>query len=136
MAIKDFTDLYMLGKHVVLTSQSLMVKDDIQGGLYGLPVTIGKYAFSVPGFFDIVFFAEQDIQWNEGQQYPVFKFYTIKLGNFPAKDRLGKLDMIERNEWPAIYEKLTTRKQRAIPDFGPLFAAPPKSSVANGSGEE
>jgi hypothetical protein len=131
-AIGLFFELHMQGKHIILTSQALEVKDDIRGGLYGLPITIGKYAFTIPGVFDLVLYAEQDFIWKDGVQIPVFNFYTVKYGHFPAKDRFGRLDMVERNDFMAILEKIQTRKTRIIPDYQPMFVPPIGAEVAGG----
>lgn len=106
MLVKAFNDLEAKF-HVALLSGACFEKDDNAGMIWQVPDTIGKFAFSLGGLYDEVFFARQTSTYLDGQMRPIWQLHTINCPEEKAKaeDRSGTLNMIEPNNFDVIFEK-------------------------------
>lgn len=94
--------------HIVVTAKATVIKDDMLGGTFGVPDTIGKFQHVVPGMFHIVGFCEQTTVYDQskGKMVPQFKVHTAAHNQFPCVDRTKKLDVIESNDYNKWAKKL------------------------------
>lgn len=102
--LKEF---FGLGKffHTCAIFHEHIDKDELRGEVLGLPSTIGKLATEVGGFVDLFLYAKQETFFKDGKPAPEWKFYSVNLGSFKAKDRLGVLGVAEPNDFNTIYTK-------------------------------
>ena len=98
-------------RHIVVTARARMEKDELTGAVMGVPDTIGKFAYVVPGMFDEVFYSQQETSWVNGVQKTGWKLNTVGTANYPAKDGLGVLSPVEPNDFAVIYEKVLAKTQ-------------------------
>jgi hypothetical protein len=103
--------LIELGKtrHIAITAKAIVTKDELTGATMGVPETIGKFAYVVPGMFDEVFYCQQDTSWVNGKQITSWKMNTVGVANYPAKDGLGVLAPVEPNDFSTIYAKVLAK---------------------------
>ena len=108
MVVKRFNDLETKF-HIALLSGACFEKDDIAGMIWQVPDTIGKFAFSVGGLYDEVFFSRQTSKYIDGQMRPIWQLYTIDCleEQAKAKDRSGTLNMVEPNEFDVVMTKFS-----------------------------
>lgn len=92
--------------NVVVISDAQLIKDELSGEVFAIPDSIGRFAKTIPGYFDWFLFAEQQTTMVQGKRVAEYKLHSIKYGRYPAKDRLGVLDTVEPNEFPEIARKL------------------------------
>ncbi len=109
--IKSFNDLEA-NFHIALLSGSCFEKDDNAGMIWQVPDTIGKFAFSIGGLYDEVFFSRQTSKYMNGRMRPVWQLHTINCLEEQAKaeDRSGTLDMVEPNNFNVIFDKFVKCK--------------------------
>lgn len=98
---------FSLGKffHTCAIFHEQIDKDDLRGEILGLPNTIGKLAQELGGFVDLFLYAKQETFFKDGKPAPEWKLYSVNLGSFKAKDRLGVLGVAEPNDFNTIYSK-------------------------------
>lgn len=89
--------------HICVTAQAVQKeKEGINGSDYFGPDTLGTFREQGPGYFDWFLFADSQTVANK----PSWKVYSTKHGNWPARDRLGILDIVEPNDFPVLVKKL------------------------------
>lgn len=112
MTVKSFNDLEAKF-HVALLSGACFEKDDNAGMIWQVPDTIGKFAFSVGGLYDEVFFSRQTSRYADGEMRPIWQLHTIDCleEQAKAKDRSGTLNMVEPNEFNVIADKFSKGKK-------------------------
>lgn len=71
-----------------------------------------KAALALPGIFDEVV-TGANLTTDEGQQYRAFVCHQTNQFGFPAKDRSGRLDMIEPADLAALIRKMTSTGETA-----------------------
>jgi hypothetical protein len=103
--VKSFVDLNTKF-HINMIAHEQVEKDEIRGEIMGTPATIGKFAQSIGGMFNLFLYHQQNAQHVAGKQVPTFKIHTVSYGFFKAKDQLGVLDTIEDNDFNIIISKL------------------------------
>ena len=128
--IKSFNDLED-NFHVALLSGSCFEKDDNAGMIWQVPDTVGKFAFSIRGLYDEVFFSRQTSKYMKGQMRPIWQLHTIDCAEeqAKAKDRSGTLDMVEPNNFNIIFNKFIKGKivnspEGYVENFDMLQASP------------
>jgi hypothetical protein len=103
-------DVPKLGKHVCVTARACIVQDEISKAVFGVPETIGKFAYMAPAIFDLALYAEQTVSYVAGVARPKFVVHTIEHNSFKAKDGLGVLAAEEPNDFRVIFEKVRLKK--------------------------
>lgn len=91
--------------HTLMISHEQIEKNDIRGGIWGTPATIGKFAYDVGGWFDLFLYFRQDVEWKNGKQIPTWNMHTIQYVDFVAKDRLSILNTVEKNDFQVIVDR-------------------------------
>ena len=92
--------------HILVLSHEQIEKNELRGGVFGTPATIGKFAYHVGGLFDCFFYTRQESEWKTGKQIPKWVVHTTDYVDFKAKDRLGVLDVVEPNDPSVILGKI------------------------------
>lgn len=105
LILKQLLDLQK-NFHILVLAHEQIEKNEVRGGVFGTPHTIGKFAYHVGGMFDLFLYAEQEVTWKNGNQVPQWLIHTIDYLDFKAKDRLGVLDVVEPNDAEALLGKI------------------------------
>lgn len=92
--------------HVVVLAHEQIEKNEVRGGIFGTPATVGKFAYYVGGMFNLFMYSEQQMEWNNGKQTPKWVLHTSQYTDFRAKDGIGKLDVVEPNDPSTILGKI------------------------------
>ncbi len=93
-------------KHVWLVGILDEKSDDFNRRYFSLQIEGAKTGLELPGIVDEVISMVQ-LSTEEGEPYRAFVCQTINPWNYPAKDRSGRLDMIERPHLGALMEKIS-----------------------------
>ncbi len=101
------------GKNVWLIGILDEKTDDYNRRVFSLQIEGSKTGLELPGIVDEVISMVQ-LSTEEGEPYRAFVCQTLNPYGYPAKDRSGRLDMIERPHLGALMEKIS----------GPVKAAP------------
>lgn len=110
MFVNSFVDIADIqNKHVCMTAHQKIEKNDVIGSVLGTPDTIGKFAMSVGGLFDLYLYCMQEVVWKDGDEKVEWKVRTANFEAFTAGDRTGVLDVNEPNDFPTIYKKIKDR---------------------------
>lgn len=92
--------------HIVVLAHEQVEKNDIRGGIFGTPATIGKFAYHIGGMFDLFLYANQEVQYKNGEKQRMWNLYTMDFEEFKAKDRLGVLDVVESSDPDVLLKKI------------------------------
>lgn len=103
-----------LGVHAIVTAREDTRDDNETKQKFWGPDILGSYRKAGPGACDMVLYAKQDIQFQDGKRKAIFTLSSIKEGSFPAKDRTGTLDPVMPNHFPTILAKFVSAKRAAI----------------------
>lgn len=99
--LRSFRDL---PKNIYFAAKQERIKDDITGGIVFGPSAPGqKIGPAMPYLFDLVFALHS---WKDDEGKIQRALQTQKDAQYDAKDRSGKLDMIEPPDLGAIYAKI------------------------------
>lgn len=110
MLTKQFADIADIRNvHVCVAAHEKIEKNEIIGSVLGTPDTVGKFAMSVGGLFDLYLYSRQEVGWEAGKQVESFTVNTVDYQEFKAKDRTGVLETTEPNDFPIIYAKIKER---------------------------
>jgi len=93
-------------KHVWLVGILDEKSDDFNRRYFSLQIEGAKTGLELPGIVDEVISMVQ-LSTEEGEPYRAFVCQTINPWNYPAKDRSGRLDMIERPHLGKLMEKIS-----------------------------
>lgn len=106
--IKAMVDLHPK-RNVLVLSQQQIVRDELQGMVMGLPDTVGRFATTVRGFFDLCFYSEAIERFSEGQKIREWVLHTISAqgGIWKGTDKTGKLPPEVPNDFEAIFKYIT-----------------------------
>jgi hypothetical protein len=85
---------HVRGKNVIFVSILDEKLDDYNKRVFVPQIEGSKTALELPGIVDEVI-TLTELKTDEGQPYRAFVCHTINPFSLPAKDRSGKLDMIE-----------------------------------------
>lgn len=92
--------------HVIVIAHEQLEKNELRGGVWGIPQTIGKFSYHVGGLFDLYLYAVQEMYWEAGKRKANYVLHTVEYGSFKAKDRIGLLDTVEPNDAQNIVTKV------------------------------
>lgn len=102
--MRSFRDLQ---KNIYFAAKQEKVKDEITGGILFGPSAPGqKIGPAMPYLFDEVFALHS---WKDENGVIQRAFQTVKDAQYEAKDRSGKLDMIEPPNLEHIYNKIVNK---------------------------
>lgn len=105
--MRGFRDL---PKNIYFAAKQERIKDEVTGGLLFGPSAPGqKIGPAMPYMFDLVFALHS---WKDENGIVQRAFQTQKDAQYDAKDRSGKLDMIEPPNLGAIYAKIVNQTQK------------------------
>ena len=108
--VRKFADIARVrGVPICVAAHQQLDKDEVSGNILGTPDTVGKFAQSVGGFFDVYLYARQQLEWNAGKQVPKWTVSTVDYLQFQAKDRTTVLDIEEPNDFPTLQNKVLKR---------------------------
>ena len=80
--------------------------DDFNRRVFSLQIDGSKTGLELPGIVDIVI-TLADIKGDDGQSYRAFVCQTLNAWGYPAKDRSGRLDLIEEPHLGRLMQKVT-----------------------------
>jgi hypothetical protein len=92
--------------NIVVIARSVVEKDEVLGDIVAMPDTIGKFAQSISGYFDLFTYQEAATQWQNGVASAKWNMHTVQFGRFPAKDRTGRLLALEPNDYSVFSPKI------------------------------
>lgn len=102
--MRSFRDL---PKNIYFSAKQDRTKDEVTGGfVYGPSAPGTKIGPAMPYLFDIVLALHA---WKDEEGNIQRAFQTQKDAQYDAKDRSGKLDMIEPPDLGALYNKITNK---------------------------
>jgi phage nucleotide-binding protein len=108
--MRSFRDL---PKNIYFAAKQERVKDEITGGIICGPSAPGqKIGAAMPYLFDEVFALHS---WKDDTGQIQRAFQTMKDAQYEAKDRSGKLEMIEPPDLGLVYQKITGRPANETP---------------------
>lgn len=79
--------------------------DDFNRRTFSLQIDGSKTGLELPGIVDVVL-TLADIKSDDGTSYRAFVCHTLNLWGYPAKDRSGRLDMIEEPHLGRLMTKM------------------------------
>lgn len=79
--------------------------DDFNRRTFSLQIDGSKTGLELPGIVDVVL-TLADIKSDDGTSYRAFVCHTLNPWNYPAKDRSGRLDMIEEPHLGRLMTKM------------------------------
>jgi hypothetical protein len=106
------------GKNVWLIGILDEKTDDYNRRFFSLQIEGSKTGLELPGIVDEVISMVQ-LSTEEGEPYRAFVCQTLNPYGYPAKDRSGRLDMIERPHLGQLMDKIS----------GPVKPAPERIST-------
>lgn len=111
--LRKFTDIpKRKKKHAVMLFHEQVEKNEIRGGVFGNPNTVGKLAYYIGGYFDLYLYHYVQNDWKNGKPDPKYFCSTVKYGDFSAKDRIGVLPSAVPNDLNKILALLESAKPK------------------------
>jgi len=80
--------------------------DDFNRRVFSLQIDGSKTGLELPGIVDVVI-TLADIKADDGQSYRAFVCQTLNAWGYPAKDRSGRLDLIEEPHLGRLMQKIS-----------------------------
>lgn len=96
--------------------------DDFNRRVYSLQIEGSKTGLELPGIVDEVI-TLADVKANDGSSYRAFVCHTLNPFGFPAKDRSGRLDVLEEPHLGRLMQKIAGPARPATERLD--FARPP-----------
>lgn len=93
------------GLHTIMLAHEKVEKNELRGGIFGSPNTIGQFSYNIGGWFDLFLYFRQEVRWQNGKQSPSWSMYSVNYVDFVAKDRLGILEPTEQNTFDTIEQR-------------------------------
>jgi len=93
------------GLHTIIIAHEKVEKNELRGGIWGTPNTIGQFSYQMGGWFDLYLYFRQEVRWQNGKQSPSWSMHSVNYVDFVAKDRLGILEPTENNTFDTIMER-------------------------------
>lgn len=110
IVVRKFVDIaYVRRVPICVAAHQKIEKNEITKNVLGTPDTVGKFAMTVGGFFDLYLYARQELVPVNGEQQAQFTVSTVDYIEFQAKDRTGQLSVTEPNDFNTIYAKIQAR---------------------------
>lgn len=88
--------------NIVVTARTEVDKDENTGVILAGPDTVGKFTREVDANFDVFLYSDCSVTNNKANWLVYSKKYMV----YPAKDRLGRFNITEPNDYNAIKSKL------------------------------
>lgn len=111
--VRKFVDIATVRKvPICVAAHQKVDKNEITGNILGTPDTVGKFAGTVGGFFDMYLYAKQELEWNAGVKTPKWTVSTINHLEFGAKDRTSTLNVVEPNDYTQLYARVKERVEK------------------------
>lgn len=97
-----------LDNNVIITALAKESKDDVLGSTSVMPMVKGSLAQNIGAYFDCVFyhFAHVTEDRETGNKVTQYKMLTQNDNRFIAKNRAGKLNRVEPNDFEEIHNKI------------------------------
>ena len=123
MVVRKFIDIPdVRGVPVCVAAHQKIEKNELTKNVLGSPDTVGKFAMTVGGFFDLYLYARQELEWDAGVQKAKFTVSTVDYLEFQAKDRTGQLNLVEPNDYDTLYAKIKARAEQLEKEKGEVHA--------------
>ncbi len=116
-------------KNVIFVGILDEINDDYGRAEYKLQMEGSKTSRELPGIVDEVI-TMTTLTSDEGQQFRAFVCHTLNKWNYPAKDRSGRLDMIEEPHLGKLLDKMSGGTAQA--DRPMAFVNPSEVVIAEG----
>lgn len=118
------------GKHVVFVAILDEVTDDFNRKVFAPQIDGAKTSLQLPGIVDeVITLAE--LKTDEGEAYRAFVCHTVNPWGLPAKDRSGRLDLVEPPHLGQLIAKCAQAQSSARPAASPLTTGLPISASAD-----
>jgi len=112
------------GKHVVFVAILDEVTDDFNRKVFAPQIDGAKTSLQLPGIVDeVITLAE--LKTDEGEAYRAFVCHTVNPWGLPAKDRSGRLDLVEPPHLGQLIAKCAQAQSAARAASAPLTTALP-----------
>ncbi len=116
------------GKHVVFVAILDEVTDDFNRKVFAPQIDGAKTSLQLPGIVDeVITLAE--LKTDEGEAYRAFVCHTVNPWGLPAKDRSGRLDLVEPPHLGQLIAKCAQAQSSARPAASPLTTGLPTASA-------
>jgi len=107
------------GKNIWLVGGLDEKVDDFNRTVFSMQIDGSKASLELPGIFDEIISMVQ-LRTDDGQPYRAFVCHTLNPWKYPAKDRSGRLDMVEPPHLGRLMEKISGPK----PERQAVYALP------------
>ena len=116
------------GKHVIFVAILDEVTDDFNRKVFAPQIDGAKTSLQLPGIVDeVITLAE--LKTDEGEAYRAFVCHTVNPWGLPAKDRSGRLDLVEPPHLGQLIAKCAQAQSSARPAASPLTTGLPTASA-------
>jgi hypothetical protein len=116
------------GKHVVFVAILDEVTDDFNRKVFAPQIDGAKTSLQLPGIVDeVITLAE--LKTDEGEAYRAFVCHTVNPWGLPAKDRSGRLELVEPPHLGQLIAKCAQAQSSARPAASPLTTGLPTPSA-------
>lgn len=116
------------GKHVVFVAILDEVTDDFNRKVFAPQIDGAKTSLQLPGIVDeVITLAE--LKTDEGEAYRAFVCHTVNPWGLPAKDRSGRLDLVEPPHLGQLIAKCAQAQSGARAASAPLTTGLPTTSA-------
>ena len=122
------------GKHVVFVAILDEVTDDFNRKVFAPQIDGAKTSLQLPGIVDeVITLAE--LKTDEGEAYRAFVCHTVNPWGLPAKDRSGRLELVEPPHLGQLIAKCAQAQSAARTASAPLTTALPSLNESHASQE-
>jgi hypothetical protein len=118
------------GKHVIFVAILDEVSDDFNRKVFAPQIDGAKTSLQLPGIVDEVI-TLTELKTDAGEPYRAFVCHTVNPWGLPAKDRSGRLDLIEPPDLGQLIAKCAQAQNRPRPAASPLSTGLPASASAD-----
>jgi hypothetical protein len=116
------------GKHVVFVAILDEVTDDFNRKVFAPQIDGAKTSLQLPGIVDeVITLAE--LKTDEGEAYRAFVCHTVNPWGLPAKDRSGRLELVEPPHLGQLIAKCAQAQSAVRPNAAPLTTGLPTPSA-------
>ena len=116
------------GKHVVFVAILDEVSDDFNRKVFAPQIDGAKTSLQLPGIVDeVITLAE--LKTDEGEAYRAFVCHTVNPWGLPAKDRSGRLELVEPPHLGQLIAKCAQAQSAARTASAPLTTGLPTPSA-------
>ena len=122
------------GKHVVFVAILDEVTDDFNRKVFAPQIDGAKTSLQLPGIVDEVI-TLTELKTDEGEAYRAFVCHTVNPWGLPAKDRSGRLDLVEPPHLGQLIAKCAQAQSAARTVSAPLTTALPSLNESHASQE-